>query len=261
MAVGEIARRLNIGIDTLAFVDDQPFERAEVAARQPSVMAVDAVELSSLLDHARLDVPVTAESARRRELYRTEMQREAALEQASGDYLTFLRTCGMEIELGPITPALIGRVHELAQRTNQMNFSGNRYTISHIEAISADPALDAFVVSARDMFGDYGIVGFAVVERESALMRDLMFSCRIQGKNVDHAVLTFLINRSLAEGHLVFRAVYRESERNRPAAEVFWSMGFTRTETNGVTDTLAYDTETSGLPNEDIVKVVAAEVG
>ena len=55
--------------------------------------------------------------------------------------------------------------------------------------------------------------------------------------------------------------MYRESERNRPAAEVFWSMGFTRTETNGVTHTLAYDTETSGLPNEDIVKVVAAEVG
>jgi FkbH-like protein len=261
VAVAEIARRLNIGIDTLAFVDDQPFERAEVAARQPAVMAVDAAELSSLLDHARCNVPVTAESARRRELYRTEMQREAALEQASGDYLAFLRTCGMEIELGPVTPDLVGRVHELAQRTNQMNFSGNRYTIRHIEEIAYDPALDAFVVSARDMFGDYGIVGFAVVERENALMRDLMFSCRIQGKNVDHAVLTFLINRAVTGGHRVFRAVYRESERNRPAAEVFWSMGFTKAETDGVTHTLAYDTETTGLPNEDVVRVLAAEAG
>ena len=88
-AVAAIANRLNIGIDTLVFVDDQPFERAEVATAHPSVRAVDALELERFLDSPFFDVPVTAESQARRAMYRQEIERSVALEGANGDYLEF----------------------------------------------------------------------------------------------------------------------------------------------------------------------------
>jgi FkbH-like protein len=233
-AVRRIAKSLEIGLDSLLYVDDSPFEREEVRAACPEVRVIDAVDTNWLLWREDCQVPVTAESASRRKLYRDQELRQEAQEDFKGDYETFLRDCAIRVRLSSIDEALLPRVHELAQRTNQMNFSGTRYTREQLERIRTDKNLDAIAVQVDDRFGAYGIVGLAIVDRERNTLTDLAFSCRIQAKRIEHAVLSYLLNR---HGKRPFRARWRKTERNAPAGRVFSDLGFRELgQADGVTD-------------------------
>lgn len=134
-SVERIASLLDIGVDTLLFIDDQPFERAEVQAAQPAVRVVDSELLATVLERDDLDVPVTAESGRRRLLYREESHRREALQQAPSDFDDFLRSCDIRLHLTPPTAATAERIYELGQRTNQLNYSGERLDRSDVDAL------------------------------------------------------------------------------------------------------------------------------
>ena len=164
-SIGAIAQGLNIGVDTLLFIDDQEFEREEVSSAWPQVRVVDAGDYRNLLARPDCNVPVSDESRSRRLMYRQEDQRTALQEAHSGDYIAFLKESGIQVEWAPLQEGNLQRVYELAQRTNQMNFSGNRYSMEQLRAVAGDASLDTFVLRCRDRFGSYGIVGFSVVER------------------------------------------------------------------------------------------------
>lgn len=225
-ALKRIAKRLNIGLDTLLFVDDSPFEIAEVRAACPDVRVLDAAEYLSLPDRAECQVPVTAEAAERRKMYQMETVRQSAADRFGSDYFAFLRDCGLEAHLRPLTAANLQRVHELTQRTNQMNFSGNRYERSVLEQVLASPDLDTYVLDCRDRFGEYGVVGFCIVDRREPRITDLMFSCRVQSKRVEHALLTHILKHYTKERSTDVYANYRKTPRNAPSGRVFDDMGF-----------------------------------
>jgi FkbH-like protein len=252
---------LNIGIDTLVFVDDQPFERAEVAASHPGVRVVDSVDLARFLDSPIFDVPVTAESQARRAMYRQEIERSVALQSSNGDYLAFLRGCGMRLAIAALSEDTVALVYELAQRTNQMNFSGSRYSLAAIETMLSDETIDTYVLRASDRFGDYGIIGFCVVEKHGPLMRDLMFSCRIQSKHVDRAFLAYLIQTYADIGQPRFEAIYNETAKNRPAAEVFWEFGFEKSASDDTHHRLVFDSIRLGRPVQDVVTIILEDKG
>jgi predicted enzyme involved in methoxymalonyl-ACP biosynthesis len=102
----------------------------------------------------------------------------------------------------------------------------------------SDAALDCFVMSCTDNFGDYGTVGFAVVEKDGPKLIDLMFSCRIQAKRVEHAFLEFLLSWGASHGRDALLARYVETKRNRPAAKVFDDLAFELVERDGDVQTL-----------------------
>jgi HAD superfamily phosphatase (TIGR01681 family) len=122
-----IAQQLNIGMDSLLFVDDSEFELGEVAAACPEVKLLPADQYPTLLERSDCQHPVTSESRERRKLYQVEASRKTVAEQFSNDYMAFLRHCEILLTVRPLTEENLTRVHELTQRTNQMNFSGNRY--------------------------------------------------------------------------------------------------------------------------------------
>ncbi len=225
-SIRRIAKQLNIGLDAMAFVDDQAFEMEEVRAALPEVMVMDAARCEEIPQRAEFQAPATEESRRRRQMYREQEQRAAELEDFGGDYFGFLRACAMEVTVRPLGEENLRRVYELAQRTNQMNFSGNRYAEEELRGILRDWERRGLVIGCRDRFGDYGIVGFAVVDPQQPCLVDLMFSCRVQAKRVEHAVLTFLLERFAANGDVDFFAKYRRTERNAAAGKVFEEMGF-----------------------------------
>ena len=214
--MSRIARLLNIGVDSLAFVDDQPFEREEVRAALPQVAVIDARESAGLPDRPECRVPVTEESRARRSLYRQQERRDAVLEAFPGDYTSFLKDCGIQLRLSPLSEANLERVYELAQRTNQMNFSGNRYPREQLREIMRSPHHETFVMGCSDKFGSYGIVGFAVVDLREPRLLDLMFSCRIQSKRVEHAFLGYLLTRYARLQSRDLHASYRRTEKNGP---------------------------------------------
>jgi len=217
---------LNIGVDSLAFVDDQPFEREEVRTALPEVAVIDAADFRGILSRPECQVPITEESQQRRSMYRHEEQRKVVKESLQCDYTEFLRECRMELLLAPLTTENLVRVYELAQRTNQMNFSGSRYPRAQLEEMQRSEAYETYVMRCIDRFGSYGIVGFAVVDTREPRLLDLMFSCRIQGKRLEHAFLGHLLEKFCRQGQRDFFANYRKTKKNENAGKVFEEVGF-----------------------------------
>ena len=253
-----IAHKLNIGIDTLMFVDDSHFELAEVKSGCP--------EVKTLLADRYLDLPAlpecqgkeTEESSSRRKMYQEEVIRDSVAASCGDDYLRFLRECEMEMRIEPVSAANLERVHELTQRTNQMNFSGSRYDRALLKEVAATPHLDTYVISCRDRFGSYGIVGFSIVDSREPRLTDLAFSCRVQSKRVEHAFLAHLLKKyTRSRGH-DFWVNYRRTPRNAPSAQVFADMGMEETgERDGVTELLFRNGQ--GIRDDGIIRIVEIE--
>jgi FkbH-like protein len=238
-SVQTIARRLNFGLDTFAFVDDNPFELDEVGRVLPEVLRLNAIEIASLFSDARFQGSATPDSRRRRQLYREAAAREVAQESFGGDDLGFLASCQINLEITRYSPQESERVAELVQRTNQLNFSGCKYTRDQLQEILSNPRLDKFVLKRSDRYGSYGTVGFCIVERTSEAIRvhDLMLSCRVQGKLLERAFFAHLIEHHNPEGAGELCVNFRPTARNKPAQQVLESLGFRQSDVafNGCT--------------------------
>lgn len=257
-ALKGIARKLNIGIDTLVLVDDSDFELAQVQSACPTVKVLQADRYHELPELPECNVPVTEESSSRRKMYKQEAVREGAAVFFEGDYLAFLRDCKLEMQVESLSPANLERVHELTQRTNQMNFSGNRYQRKLLEELAATPRLDTYVIGCRDRFGSYGIVGFAIVDSGVPRMTDLMFSCRVQGKRVEHAFLAYILQKYIKAAGADFWADYRKTPRNSPAGRVFSDIGMEEMgEHEGMTSLVFRHDRL--IPDDGIISIVENE--
>lgn len=229
--LAEIARVLDIGIDSFLFVDDSAFERSEVARALPMVETLPDNALADLRRHPRLAGSATAESRQRRAMYRDAATRLQA-QDGFGDYLDFLRDCAIQLEIRPHQPRDFERICELVQRTNQLNFSGRKYGREEIERILADPSQPGFVITASDRFGAYGTVGFCLAQCDGGgiQVQDFMLSCRVQGKYVEQALLAYL-----AEFFAPFQPArvavnFSPTARNGAARSVLERLGFAKTD-------------------------------
>lgn len=250
----EIAHQLNIGLDTILFVDDSEFERSEVASAVPDVRVLDARSYTQIIEREDCEVPVTAESRGRRKMYRVEAERQSRASKFSGDYSAFLRDCDISLHITSLAEDNLERVHELTQRTNQMNFSGNRYDRDVLRQILASPWLDTYVLEVQDRFGVYGIVGFCIVDTRESLITDLMFSCRIQAKRVEHAFLGWVIRKYMSANNKDVWANYRKTERNAPSGKVFDDLGLQEVaKVDGLSRLVFHKEQT--LPEDGIVKI------
>ncbi len=195
MSIQRIASLIDIGIDTFIFVDDNPFERAQVSETLPQVEVLAETAIPDLREHPRLAGGVTPESKRRRAMYQEAAVREQAAEQFT-DYQRFLADCEIVLEIRPDVESDFERIAELVQRTNQLNFSGRKYDREAISDILADQSRHRFVVVASDRFGAYGTVGFCLASRDgdTVVVEDFMLSCRVQGKYVEQALFAYLAN-------------------------------------------------------------------
>jgi FkbH-like protein len=258
--VGEIARHLNIGMDSILFVDDSQFERDQVTAVHPLLRTVDALHYRDLLQMNECQGAVTAESKVRRKLYQIEEARQDAVEGFGADYIAFLRDAKINVSIRPMMEDNLERVHELTQRTNQMNFSGNRYSREVLRSIAANPLLETYVLSCEDRFGSYGIIGFCIIDSREPRMTDLMFSCRVQSKRVEHAFLSHILRKYISGPKDSLFATYRETSRNAASIKVFADFGMEKMETvNGVTLTVFRGSKE--IPDDGVIAVSETLVG
>ena len=124
-AIAQIAASLNLGVDSFVFIDDQPFERAEVLNSHPQVRVLGHDQVEALVRMDCFDAPITAESRSRRGMYE---KRQAEFTAAGVDYRAFLATSAMTLKLEAVSDVNRRRVFELSQRTNQLNFNGKKYS-------------------------------------------------------------------------------------------------------------------------------------
>jgi FkbH-like protein len=230
-SVSQIISAVDIGADTVLFIDDNPFERAEVAGAVAGVEVLPDTAVATLADHPRLQGAVTPESRGRREMYRQAIVREQTAQGYGDDYLAFLRDCDIHVEIRRDRPEDFDRVVELVQRTNQLNFSGRKYDRAAISGILGEDR-DRHVVICRDKFGGYGTVGFCLSHREPApdggeivVVEDFMLSCRVQGKFIEQALFWYLAEGAGTPAKAVV-VDFKRTDRNRAAEMVLEKLGF-----------------------------------
>ncbi|MEU6024578.1 HAD-IIIC family phosphatase [Micromonospora sp. NPDC048871] len=216
-SVAAIREKLNIGIDTIMFVDDQPFERDEVAFVHPDVETVDSAELGTMLSMPRLSpTVVTEDAARRRQMYLEDQARseaELAYQGASDEFLSGL---DMIFTISRAKDGDLLRLAELTERTNQLNSTGIQYSYQQLEELMDSPDHDLWVCELTDRYGSYGKIGVALVEKQDDrwTVNLLLMSCRTVSKGVGTVLLSFLLHRAAENGKRFF-ARFRRTDRNR----------------------------------------------
>jgi FkbH-like protein len=224
-----MAEKLNLGLDSFVFVDDNPLECAEVESACPDVLVLqvrtDEDPTTLMRNVWPLDVlSVTEEDRRRSEMYRENLARERFV-KTSGSLADFL--AGLELTVTCHAPAQeqLARVAQLTQRTNQFNFTTRRRTETEVEQL-ARQGKECLVVEVRDRFGDYGLVGVVVFQAESdrLVVDTFLLSCRVLGRGVEHAMVREIGNRAKALGLSQIEMSFLPTKKNLPARQFLDSL-------------------------------------
>lgn len=231
----EIARRLNIGLEHMVFVDDSPADCDEVATALPAVTVIPLLGppehfVDLLLERGLFDsVSISAEDRRRGELYQQRDQAEE-LRQQSRSLEDFYTRLEMEVVFAPVRAASLGRAAQLTRKTNQFNVTTVRYTESEMTARCADGDWLVTTVQVRDRFGDNGIVGLTMARLvvDELQIETFLLSCRVIGRKVESAMLAYLCDQARQRGARFLWGRVVPTAKNQPARGLYDSHGFRR---------------------------------
>lgn len=225
----EIADTLNFALGAMAFIDDQPAERAEVEYHHPAVRCYAADQATTLLDLPEFTpARITVDARRRRMMYQASFQREAARSDHTGPDEDFLRSLELEMHIQRAGEEELSRVEELTARTTQMNATGVHYSDATLRALLADPAHEVLVTTMSDRFGPHGAVGVVLIERHAPAwhLKLLATSCRVVSFGAGATILNWLVDSAARAGaHVV--ADFRPTDRNRMMEIAYRFAGFT----------------------------------
>ncbi|HEY8978243.1 MAG TPA: HAD-IIIC family phosphatase [Streptomyces sp.] len=228
-SVRRIAEELRFAHSTLAFVDDRPAERAEVAFHLPEVRCYADDQVLSLPGLPEFTpARTTADARHRRSLYQAGFRRQAAQEDFAGPDSAFLRTLDMELRIGHASAEDLARVEELTLRTSQMNATGVHYADGDLRALIDAPGHAVLVATLTDRFGTHGAIGVLLLRTQARVwhLKLLATSCRVVSFGIGGAVLNWLIGQAHEAGaHLV--ADFRRTDRNRMMDITYRLAGFT----------------------------------
>ena len=238
--IREIAFELNIGLDSLVFVDDNPAERALVAAQLPEVavpeVGADVTRFASVLEAERyFEVDkLVKEDLSRGSYYTANVQRNVSQGKFK-DYAEFLDSLEMTAEIAPFAPVYLERITQLINKTNQFNLTTKRYTGADVEAMAKDPACLTLYGRLTDKFGDNGLVSVLIgrIAGHTVEMDIWLMSCRVLKREMEQAMFDALVEQCQARGIRTIAGVYIPSKKNAMVKEFYGELGFTRAADRG----------------------------
>jgi FkbH-like protein len=236
----EIASELNIGIDTLAFLDDNPAERQQVRNSLPQVSIIEPADNPLEWATAVRNCPaferltLSTEDQQRTTFYLAERERYQA-EHSFRSKEDFYRFLEQRVEIAPVCSATLGRVAQLTQKTNQFNLTTHRFEAQQIADLAASPGWRVLSLRVRDRFGDHGLVGVAITcdKDEVCEINTFLLSCRVIGRTVETALLSFLARGALARGRQQLAGWFLPTAKNEPARDFYVRHGFSIQARNG----------------------------
>jgi FkbH-like protein len=230
----KVAETLNIGLDSLIFIDDNPVERAQVRAELPQVHVVELPPsplgyLEALRDVALLDRPrLLDEDRQRAAMYESDARRQE-VQQKTTSVEGFLRELDMVAEVGLANGKTLERVHQLVQKTNQFNLTTRRHKLDALRRLMDSPDAEVAWLRLRDRYGDLGLVCVGIIqqlESEAWAIDTLLMSCRVMGRHVEDAFLAYLADLARGHGAIRLRGSYAETAKNRPVRDFYPEHGF-----------------------------------
>ena len=251
----EIANELNISLDSILFIDDSPFEINFIKENLPEVTVLQVPE--RLYEYPSLfrthlgrffELSLTAEDGKKVEIYKQQEERASAKQSFENidDYLGSLK---LKLDLFEDDENFIARMAQMTQKTNQFNLTTQRYTETDIRKFIKDQNSNAFACNVSDIYGDHGITGLTIIhydhERLSATIDTFLLSCRIIGRNIEFALMDYLIKIFKQKNIKQVCARYIQTRKNELVANFydnssFYSETTTESEKTYVMDTYKY---------------------
>ncbi|MEZ5561161.1 MAG: HAD-IIIC family phosphatase [Pseudomonadales bacterium] len=230
-----IAEHLNIGVDSLVFLDDNPAERARVRESLPAVAVPELTEdpagyVDCLVREGYFEATsFTTDDTERANQYLANGRR-AALQDGSQSLDEFLSGLSMTMTFGSVGPTELPRAVQLINKTNQFNTTGRRFQLEEVQAYIDDPARDALYFRLADRFGDNGLVSVLLssICNNGCVLRidSWVMSCRVFGRQFEREIMNALIETANARGVSEVRAQFVATERNGVIANLFEELGF-----------------------------------
>jgi FkbH-like protein len=231
----EIAKDLNIGLDSMVFLDNDPAERFYMRQALPQVLTVELPSdpalyygtIERLNDFNALGL--TEEDLRRGELYATEFARSRLLGESSS-IEEFLANLKMTLIIRVADKSSLSRVAQLLQRTNQFNLTTRRYTEAEIADLLASPDYIIYTLRVLDIFGDNGLVGVIVLRTSDGPVWNIdnfLLSCRVLGRRVETCFLYALVELMQKRGVQLITGEFIVTKKNEVAKGFYPQHGFT----------------------------------
>ncbi|MBS2963686.1 HAD-IIIC family phosphatase [Actinocrinis puniceicyclus] len=233
--LAELAGALNLGVDSIVFVDDSPYERGLVERELPqvSVVAVDdepARHMERLLADGWFDVlELTDEDRGRAARYTDELAREDFL-RSFDSLADYLRELGVRVRLARLGDQDVPRVAQLTQRTNQFNLTTRRMQPAEVRALAGDPAQLVLTIHSGDRFGENGLVGAIFARRagDALHIENFLLSCRVFARGIEQTCLAAVLRHARRTGATAVFGAYRPTAKNSGVKDLYPRYGFTR---------------------------------
>jgi FkbH-like protein len=229
-----IAETLDIGLDALVFLDDNPAEREQVRRELPMVAVPELPDDPALYPRALMAggwfeaVSFVEEDARRADDYRAQAQRRELA--STSDVAGYLASLDMVMSVRPFDALGRARIAQLVARSNQFNLTTRRYAEAQIAAFEADPQAFTLQVRLADRFGDSGMISVVIFRREGAdwVADTWLMSCRVLGRRVEEAVLAEAAAAARAAGAERLVGRYVPTPKNRLVERHYEKLGFAK---------------------------------
>lgn len=267
--IRQLAKDLNIGLDSFVFLDDNPAEREQMKAECPEVTVIEFPKDSSLLPKTVenayndyfLSLEVTGEDTKKTTMYRAETQRKAEMSAATS-VEDFLKKLEMIMTIHKMLPEEEKRVTQLTNKTNQFNVTTRRYSEEEIKSLSESG--DIITVHMSDKYGDQGLVSVLILKYEEkvAEIDTFLMSCRVMGRMAENEIMARVRSYLENKGVEKIKASYIKTAKNAPVLELFEKLGFTLIfgEIKEIDDRKDYEAQIGNLPQPtDVFKEVAED--
>ena len=237
----KIAEQLNIGLDALVFLDDNPAERARIREALPAVAVPELPDdvsgyVRRLSDAGYFEASAfTQEDRERTELYAQNQERNAlqATAQSLEEYWSGLK---MSVEFGPVTPVNLQRVAQLINKTNQFTPTTRRYSEEHVASLIAKPGVIGLQFRLKDRFGDNGLVSALLMlptEEQELEIDTWVMSCRVFGRQLEHEIMNIAVDFAMRNGRQRIVATYAPTPKNDLIRDLYPKFGFTSADRAG----------------------------
>ncbi|GBF48845.1 NLI interacting factor-like phosphatase [Leptospira ryugenii] len=232
--IKDIAKELNLGLDSFVFIDDSDFEINLVREQLPEVTSIQVPK--KLYEYPQLIRSVTrlffkkntsVEDQNRTKLYKQELERDS-LKKSFETIDDYLKSLNLKLRILKNDSETLPRIAQLTQKTNQFNLTTYRYTDADIEKFHKDPNIDLFAFSLEDKFGDYGLTGVSIVKYETNLAQidTFLMSCRILGRKAEDAFIQYLLEDIKNKGVNSVKADFIKTEKNQQVENLYERFGF-----------------------------------
>ncbi len=228
-----LAEEINIGLDSMVFFDDDPFNRALMRELLPEVLTLEvpndpAKYVSAISEMTDFNIlQLTEEDRKKGSLYAAERKRRDVRGQHAS-LEDFLKQLELVVRVEAATDQTIPRIAQLTQKTNQFTMTTRRYTEDDIRRMRESGTTAVVALSASDRFGDHGLTGAAMVTQEGGVwtIDSLLLSCRILGKGIENVFLSHLIREAQRAGAMEIVGEFIPTAKNSPAESLYRDSGF-----------------------------------